>query len=322
MMRALLEPLGVAVLDSSHAAVRHAADQLMRTALTRASAIDEALRDRSSGIEKAGWSPQVPQVRGLSLVFAIEQGIKRRLPIKDADAVLNETARGSLSPNVLLRPILERAILPTVAYVAGPGEIAYFAQVSAVADVLGAAQPLVLPRWSGTVIDPHVARLLERYGMEADDLRDPHAAETRFARAALSPQVMSSLESLRADVSERIASLASSIGDPPLVPHAVIEGAERTMQHRMDRLERRIVAAQKRRSESALADIATARGALFPHGKRQERALNPIPMLARHGSLVIDGMLTAARRHAREVLTASGTGNEADVTAQTVATNS
>ena len=84
MMRAILEPLGVAVLDSSHAAVRDAGDQLMRRALADATAVDEALKRRAADIERLSWSPQVPLVRGLSLVFASEQGIKRRLPIKEA----------------------------------------------------------------------------------------------------------------------------------------------------------------------------------------------------------------------------------------------
>ena len=300
VMRALLEPLGIAVLDASHAAVRDAGDELMRRALASSSTIDEALKARTGEIQKASWSPQVPLVKGLSLVFALEQGVKRRLPIKEADRAASSSARGSLSPNVLLRPLLERAILPTAGYVAGPGEIAYFAQVTAVADALGASCQVVLPRWSGTVIEPHIARLLERYGLQPDDLRDPHAAETGFARSEAPREVMSTLNELRDDVSRRLAALSAAMsGTSPLIPRAVVDGAGKTLQHRLDRLERRIVAAQKRRSESALVDIATARGALFPNGKRQERALNAIPMLTRHGSLVLDGILEAARVHAR-----------------------
>ncbi len=304
LMRALLEEVGIAVLDASHPAVRGAADNLLRQALRSGPAIDAALQERHAAIVSAGWTPQVALVRGLSLVFTTEQGIKRRLPLKEAEGAVTQAERGALSPNVLLRPIAERAMLPTAAYVAGPGELAYFAQLSTVADTLGAEPPLVLPRWSGTVIEPHIGRLLERYQLEIDDLRDPHAAETRLARAALPRDIVDALQSLRGDVAARLTSLETNLpGASALLPAAVLEGAGRTLQHRVDRLERRFMAAQKRQSQAALSDIATARGALYPNGKRQERALNAIPMLARHGPAVLDSMLDAARAHARAVLT-------------------
>jgi bacillithiol synthase len=205
---------------------------------------------------------------------------------------------------VLLRPIVERAILPTVAYVAGPGELAYFAQLSALADALGARQPLAVPRWSGTILEPHIDRLLERYSLEIADLRDPHAAETRFARKALPAAIARNIAAMRKDLGKRLAALrdADASADQPLLPERVVEGAERNFAHRVERLERRYVAAQKRASASALQDIATARASLFPNGKRQERALNPIPTLARHGEAVIDAMLDAARMHARALV--------------------
>jgi hypothetical protein len=74
------------------------------------------------------------------------------------------------------------------------------------------------------------------------------------------------------------------------------------MQHRLERLERRITAATKRREHDTMMQIGTARGALFPLGTRQERALNIIPFLARHGRVVTDRMIAAARVHARALV--------------------
>jgi hypothetical protein len=74
------------------------------------------------------------------------------------------------------------------------------------------------------------------------------------------------------------------------------------MQHRLNRLERRVVAAVKRREAEMMSDIGTARGALYPLGTRQERALNIIPILTRHGSAIITRLLDAARVHARAIV--------------------
>ncbi|MDF2773748.1 MAG: hypothetical protein K0S86_3245 [Geminicoccaceae bacterium] len=300
LLRALFEPLGLAVLDASDASVSRAARPYLVRALERADAVAEALRVRDEAIRAVGFAPQVAEVTGLSLVFerGSDAGEKRRLTLEEAKSF---TDPGSvLSPNVLLRPVIERAILPTVSYVAGPGEIAYFAQVSAVAAVLDLASPLVVPRWSVTIIEPHVGRVLGRLGLAAEDLADPHAAEMRLAREAVPAEVERAVAHLRQDVDRRVAAVGDSTVATDLgLAETVIEGARRGMQHRIDRLERRILAAVKRRELETMRHVSTARGALYPLGVRQERALNAVPFLARHGSAFVDGMVSAARGHAR-----------------------
>ena len=302
LLRAFLEPLGIAVLDASHDAVVNAARPFALRALERADAIAAALHDRDAEIQQAGFTPQVAEVAGLSLVFerGSPGGQKRRIGIAEARSAAVAASSAILSPNVLLRPVIERAMLPTISYLAGPGEIAYFAQVSAVAKALDLAWPLVLPRWSTTVIEPNVLRILHRFDLEPADLSDPHAAESRLARGAVPTAIAEALRALQDDVERRTAALADAAGAAPLdVPREVFEGTRRTIQHRLHRLERRIVAAVKRREADTMRQLGTARGALYPLGIRQERALNAIPLLARHGSAMVSRMIALAGDHAR-----------------------
>jgi len=69
----------------------------------------------------------------------------------------------------------------------------------------------------------------------------------------------------------------------------------------VDRLERRYLAAVKRREEQLMQDLGTARASLFPDGVRQERALNLLPYLARYGDALLERMRTLAAEHARQV---------------------
>jgi uncharacterized protein YllA (UPF0747 family) len=86
-----------------------------------------------------------------------------------------------------------------------------------------------------------------------------------------------------------------------LVPPSVLEGLKRNVAHRIDRLERRYAASIKRRGNNALRDAAIARGALFPFGHAQERALNIIPLLTRYGDDLINSVVEEARSHARQI---------------------
>lgn len=303
LLRRLMEPLGIAVLDSCHESVRHAAGGLMRRALERAATTAGALALREGAIREAGFTPQVEEVAGLSLVFTMAEGSKRRLTIDEAPGALG-TPPEELIPNVLLRPVVERAILPTVAYVGGPGEIAYFAQVSAVAEALGASQPLVIPRWSVTILEPRVQRVLDRLGATPEDVRDAHALETRLARAGMPPRLAEALRRLREDVERDTADLEVLDSDV-LVPPASVQGVRGAMLHKLERLERRYRAAVKRRELQAMRDVATARGSLYPDGVRQERALGYVPFLARYGAPLLREMCAHAAGHAAVVLGAT-----------------
>lgn len=299
LLRVVLQPLGIAVLDASHPTLLDAERPLLTRALTAGVAVAEALRARDTELRAAGHAPQVADVEGLSLVFGRDDGRKVRIPLRDADAVVARGASERLSPNVLLRPVAERSVLPTVAYVAGPGEIAYFAQVSAVATALGAPVPLVVPRWSCTILEPHVQDLLRARGVTREELASPHAVEGRLAREATPETVRGALAAWRVRVDEGGEALRAALdAEQGLLAPGIVDATRRQMLWRADRLERRLGAALKRRSQAMLHDVGTMRGALYPGGYRQERALNLVPLLARHGMGVVDAMRQAARRHA------------------------
>lgn len=297
-LRTMLEPHGIAVLDAWHPATRAAARPTLVEALRRASALDEALALRIVAIERAGFRAQVARIPRLSLVFRSVAGIKERVPIAVA-ADVADRADSVLSANVLLRPIVERRILPTVAYVAGPGEIAYFAQVGAISEALGVPVPLVVPRWAATIVEPAVDRRLGRLGLVIDDIRTPHDAERRLGDRTMPAEIRSGLEGLREDLATRLGALAEASGRlDHLVPERVIEGARHQMLHRVDRLERRLRAASRARQTDAVRDLAAVRAALMPEGQRQERRLNAVPMLARHGDLLLAQLKAGAAMHA------------------------
>jgi uncharacterized protein YllA (UPF0747 family) len=296
LLRGLFEPLGIAVIDASHASTRSAAKTVLAGALASAADIAQSVAERNRELEEAGFTPQVQDVPGLSLVFTMTSGARRRVPIK---AATKQTVSEDMGPNVLLRPVVERAILPTAAYIGGPAEIAYFAQISPIADALGVPRPAILPRWSCTVMEPHIERILEKLYLLPEDLRDPHQAESQVALAQLPKTVLEELEATRALIDERMDALSEAVtaGQAP-VTAAVTAGLRANLARRLDRFERRLIAASKRRHADLMTEIGTARGSLYPLGKPQERALNFIPLLARYGEPLRSDMLDGAREHA------------------------
>jgi uncharacterized protein YllA (UPF0747 family) len=271
----------------------------------RAEPIARACADRAAEIRGAGYSPQVEDDRGLSLVFVMEDNVKRRLQVDEARK-LERSPRSSaaLAPNVLLRPVLERALLPTVAYVGGPGELAYFTQANAVATALEREPVVGVPRWSCTIIEPFVARALQQLNIDHVDLKDRHALERRLAVASLPEPVAAAWRRLQEQMHAAVRDLSAAVRDAELLPQPVIDGLEHSFVHRMSRAERRLIAAAKRKNEQVHRDLELLSGALYPNGNRQERVLNYIPMLARAGNTLVDDMRAAAATHASSLLQA------------------
>jgi bacillithiol biosynthesis cysteine-adding enzyme BshC len=302
LLRGLLEPLGIAVLDASHPACRDAARPVLIKALVKAPDIARATSERAAAIRHAGFEPQVEDDRGLSLVFVLERGLKRRISVDERRKFIDARADASLAPNVLLRPVIERALLPTVAYVAGPGELAYFTQANAVASALDRARVVGVPRWSCTIVEPFAERALSRLGVTYADVKDRHGLERRLATTSLPENVASAWKRLQEQVHLSTRELGAVVERESLMPLAVIEGLERSLAHRLSRAERRLVAAAKRRNTRVQRDIEIASAAFFPLGQRQERVLNYMPMLARGGAPLLEEMRAAAGAHALALL--------------------
>lgn len=290
LMRGILGPLGITVLNAAHPSVRHLSAPLLRRALAEAGPLDAAVTSRTEELRALGYTVQVDSLPDRALVFVVRNGVKDRATISGAAAMLPRVSDDLLSPNVLLRPVVERALLPTVAYMAGPGEMAYFAQVSAVATALNVAMPLALPRTSLRIVPPDVQATLQRLDQEPDQLRDTTALVRALSAAATPNSAMDALSALRAQIQRTAQAIRAS--DSAIEP-AALDGALAQFAHRTDRLERRVLAASKRTITHQLQRVTQAQQLLWPHGAPQERVVNPLPWLARYGTPLLEQMQLA-----------------------------
>jgi len=295
----LVAPFGVLCLDSTHRAVKQAASRHLVKALGLAADLERDLGRRAAALLDDGRDPGIEVGDGATLVMLDGPGGRDRL-VRDGDGFV--TRRGGerysmaalqaiaaaepqrLSANVLLRPVVESALLPTVAYCAGPGELRYLPLARPVFERMRVHRPLAQPRWSGVVIDAHVDRAIARFGLSLDELLDPAAdVLARAARAHLSADTAAAIAGLRGDVTARYAAIragAASV-DPTLV--RPVEGAERRALDGLARVEAKLIRNLKRRHETELRQLARARESVLPRGRPQERIESIVSLLARHG---------------------------------------
>jgi bacillithiol biosynthesis cysteine-adding enzyme BshC len=295
----LLAPFGIVCIDSAHPAVKRAAAPVITRALQDAATLEQVLLERIGELAGEGVDPGVPVGGGASLVM-LESRLGRDRLIGDGDAFvtrrsgerfalaeLEQLAGASperFSGNVLLRPVVESALLPTVAYIAGPGELRYLALCKPLYPALAVPRQLPVPRWSGMLVEPRVDRMLEKFEVDIAELLVPGSQlETRLLRDQLPLEATAALANLRAAIERGYATLEAVARDvdPTLqrpiqvLRHGALTGTQDA--------EKKLIQHLKRRQETGLGQLERARTALLPGGKPQERVLTAAPFLARYG---------------------------------------
>jgi bacillithiol biosynthesis cysteine-adding enzyme BshC len=316
----LLGPLGILAFDSTHPAAKRAAAPHLVTALRQARELDTDLDRWAEARGVTARTSGITVGDGAALVM-VEASLGRDRLVQDGAAFMTRRSRERfdlamierlaaeepirLSPNVLLRPAVESAILPTVAYLGGPGELRYLALTPPVYDCLGIPRQLPLPRWSGVIVEPRVDRVLEKFGVQLTELfAPPGALEARLVRAQLPAEAIDALDGLRRALDDGYGVLervATEI-DPTLArpTQAVRQQALGGTQD----IEKKLVQHLKRRQETELGQLARARTAIVPNGKPQERVLTVAPFLARYGPGLLPELLDAFRAWYRGALEA------------------
>ena len=304
---------GVILLDASDRELHALAEPIYRAAIQRAAELDGALLRRGGELESGGYHQQVKVTPSSTLLFALQDGA--RVPIhrrangasESSDFLINEervsqtellqriaSVPHDFSPNVLLRPVVQDHLLPTLAYTGGGAEVAYFAQVAVGYEaLLGRITPIV-PRFSATLIEPKPQSLLERYGLGLPDLfHGPESVREVVARRALPQDLQAAFERADSAVKQALASIHEPLArlDKTLVDAA--SNASAKMLHQLEQLRSRAARAELRQSEVLNRHADLLCGALYPDKILQEREIPGIYFLSRYGTELLHGLYDA-----------------------------
>jgi bacillithiol biosynthesis cysteine-adding enzyme BshC len=305
---------GLILLDPADAELHRIAAPLFLESIERAGELDTALLTRNREISQAHYHEQVKVTEESTPLFALVEGA--RVPIHRSNgefAIRKErlsleelkrrivAAPESFNANVLLRPVLQDYWLPTLAYIGGPAEIAYFAQVGVVYEKLLGRVTTILPRLSATLIEPRVERLLSKYGLELAELfQGESQLRDSLAARSLPSELKLDFERGRLAVEEAMQRISESLQrlDPTLVEAA--RRAANKMRYQVGRLEKRAAQAELRRNEILTRHATQIENALYPHRVLQEREIAGLYFYAKWGTELLERLIETAQARCPE----------------------
>ena len=300
----LLGPHGLVVFESADPAAKPLVADVFARELLAPGRSAELAAQAGETLAARGHVPQVvPQPDSVSLfsLDPVRRSIRRHgdhLAIGDhvhsSEALSNEARErpAAFSPNVLLRPIVQDTLFPTICYVPGPSELAYLGQLRGVYEQFGVPMPLMFPRSTATLLDSGATRFLAKYGVPFEELRTPdESALNKLLEAQLPARVEQSLRDATTATQAAMAQVIEAL--PTLDP--TLEGAAKTtlgkMEHELRALHSKVIHAAKKRDETLRRQFTRAQAQAFPHGHPQERTLGVVYFLNKYGPGIVDLLL-------------------------------
>jgi bacillithiol biosynthesis cysteine-adding enzyme BshC len=293
LLRQLLNRFHILQVDPMQPEFRQLAAPTLRKAVEAAPELTSALLERNKELSSAGYHAQVHIEDRTSLVFLLEGD--RRLTLRrngreyatngrriSTEELANRAAE--LSPNALLRPVVQDSMLPTVAYIGGPAEVAYLAQSHAIYRTLLGRMPVAVPRAGFTILDERSKQRLERYGLSLPDFfQGEDALRERISSRLVPPGISAHIHESAAVIDGAVECIRRELErfDPTLVKALTV--SSRKIRHQIAKIEAKAGREVMRRDERAARDAASLYGLIYPERHLQERLYSILPLLAQHG---------------------------------------
>lgn len=297
IMARLFHDEGLVMLDPMRQAFQEASADVLRDAAVSAPAVVGALARGAREIEMLGYSPSLPP-NDHALLFLLRKGLRvgllwsgeafvsRRddLRLSPEELVSAALDPGRLSPGAPLRAILRDRLLPTLAHVAGPGEVSYLAQLRPLYRELGVDMPIIMPRLSLTLVAPEVGAWLTAKGIEPSVLKGTveDRVSTELERAG-GRAIAEAFSTAGADLARAHGGLVASVAEAGVDLSDLADGNRERIEFQLGYLEEKARHRHRQNHRGLIEEYRRMGNTLFPLGRSQERILNVVPWLLRVG---------------------------------------
>jgi len=304
LLSGIFRGLGLVLFDPQDRDAKQLARGIFQKALRDADAIRASLLKRNAELRSAEFHAQVSVLEGSTVLFYFQDGRRCSLEKKGSEFSLKNGDRhfstGELldcaqqsperfSPNVLLRPIIQDHLFPTIAYVGGSAEVAYFAQIDVLYKRWNRPMPVIWPRNSFTLIEPEISVEMDRLGIGVQDcFRERQAVIEKVLRGSGLSQAAIGLEELREHLDQGLDGIRPEIRavDPTLA--TALETARRKILHNVQRIKSQVVRLEAAKNSAISSALDPLMNHCCPNQKLQERELGIQHFWIRHGSSVLD----------------------------------
>jgi bacillithiol biosynthesis cysteine-adding enzyme BshC len=307
MMIRLLGRYGLILIDSENHELKKLASPVITMKLLEKGRMNQLILEQSEALQKENYDHQIKIRSELLNVFILKDnnripltllgemmsGNGEKVVLEDEELLkLAQEHPERFSPKVAFRPIVQDFLFPTVVYVGGPSELAYFAQLKKVYQFFDIEMPIIWPRTSATLIDAKIQRHIQRTGIVYEDIFRDHQQVQREIITRNMPetqekvfeQAKSKLQGYLNWLSQELSNLDPALASQSRTPF-------KKMEYQLQQIHQLSLNKLKSQDSSLINSWQKIQLLLFPKGKMQERVYNIIYFLSRYGFWLMDYLM-------------------------------
>lgn len=315
----ILDKYGIIFMTPLDKNLKKLCSPVFSEAIEKSDEITARLLKRSSELEAAKYHAQVLVEENSFPLFWINEKGERKSLRRDlrsgkikaqnskAEFTKEELIRiaggepQNLSPNALLRPVVQDYLLPTVLYFGGSAEIAYFAQTAVIYEILNRPVTPIRHRASFTIIEPKHRRTMKKYDLQFSDLfKGKQEILAKIVEKFLNNVTAREFAEVEEIINTQLNRLDQHLSESEPTLSENLANRRRKIIWHIGALRKKYHRAEIFKNEVARRRIETLFTALLPQNGLQERTLNVITFLNLYGANFIDWIYEAIDLDDRE----------------------
>lgn len=287
---------GLLFFKPGHEEIKSVSSQFYHDILEKRFELQDSFEDKSNSLENAGYNNQVTVIPGKSFLFIENDNLQRehlfydqngfyftdekqRLNFDQINQIINESPQ-KISSSVVSRPLLQSWLIPTAAYVAGPGEIAYWAQISGLFDIMRLTLPVVYPRITATIIEPKIDRFIKKHNITVENIS---ANLNDFINNFIKTSEEDEFDKIRKGIEAELVNIKQKVLEVDSTLESIWEKTKERILGQIDVMENKTIKAKKQKEQILISQLTQVHKAFFPDDYPQERYVSLIYFLNKFG---------------------------------------
>ncbi|MGM9951490.1 MAG: bacillithiol biosynthesis cysteine-adding enzyme BshC [Lysinibacillus sp.] len=308
LMNRLFADYGLLMIDAAYGPFRQYESEYFERLIERGEEIARAVTIQEQALEKAGYGKPIGATENNANLFYVEDGerfllerqeghfVNSSAPVRLTREELLQTARNEpekLSNNVVTRPLMQEMTLPVLAFVGGPGELAYWATLKPAFGLLDLEMPIFAPRLNISVVSRKIQPLLEQHRLTFERIVDGEATKEKeqFIASVQDEEALAQVDAMEETLSAQYEALSAHLDYNDLQLEHIVQKNRLYHNKQFAYLKQKIREQTVERHHNVIRQFDLMNAELLPNGGLQERVYNPCQYLNQYGPTFVDDMI-------------------------------
>ncbi|MBU1317972.1 MAG: bacillithiol biosynthesis cysteine-adding enzyme BshC [candidate division Zixibacteria bacterium] len=295
---------GLVLVNPSNPGLRKLSASIVAREVSEFKSARDTIRLANQSLTDAGYHLQVERDEQYLNLFHVD-GMRTRVGFHDGrffiegvedsvtepallDLISNHPER--FSPNVLLRPIVQSHLLPVLAFVGGPAEVAYSTQIGSLYDQFDVVPPVVCPRMSATIVESRWAKFIDKNGVDMKQLQTISEREellTALLKAKFPEGITASTDEGHQRVLDVLGEIRSKLGEEKSLLQA-LEQTRKKIDFELNSFKNRVFKAHRKANDDFSQQFRKMAAHLFPEQSLQERLCSLVYFTNKYGPGIVE----------------------------------